>query len=101
MHTDDLRTSAVLQPLENLQALRVAQRQSLPNHVHPSDHLPVGAVLVGRAEQVANGEAGGAAAAAEAVGGAAGGSSAVEAVVRHAEAVVAKRRCSVCGVNVY
>lgn len=53
LHTDDLQTCGVLQPLANVQALRVAQRQSLPNQVHPSDHLPVGAVLVGRTAQEA------------------------------------------------
>lgn len=51
LHTDDLQTQSVLQPLSSAHALRVAQRQSLPNQVHPSDHLPVGAVLVGRVAQ--------------------------------------------------
>lgn len=96
LHTDDLQTCVVLQPLENVQALRVAQRQSLPNQVHPSDHLPVGAVLVGRGAPLTEGE--GVEAVEEGVGGP-GGERRAHCTGTVAVAVERERACAVCGAN--
>ncbi len=49
LHTPDLAAQHVLQPLATVQELRLAQRNNMPNRLHPSDHLQIGAVLVGTA----------------------------------------------------